>query len=63
VLHLTTVAEGIETDRQATGLVLLGCDTGQGYLFSKPQPAAELDDVMTASAWADRTLLPAGSRE
>ena len=49
VLHLTTVAEGIETTDQAPELVLLGCETGQGYLFSRPQPPAALDAVVTAA--------------
>jgi EAL domain-containing protein (putative c-di-GMP-specific phosphodiesterase class I) len=40
VLNLTTVAEGVETVEQATELQLLGCDTGQGYLFARPSPAA-----------------------
>ena len=48
VLHLTTVAEGIETPDQAAELLALGCDTGQGYLYAKPLPAAELDERMTA---------------
>jgi EAL domain-containing protein (putative c-di-GMP-specific phosphodiesterase class I) len=47
VLHLATVAEGIETPQQAAELLALGCDTGQGYLYAKPLPAAELDDRMT----------------
>jgi EAL domain-containing protein (putative c-di-GMP-specific phosphodiesterase class I) len=42
VLHLTTVAEGIETPEQAAELQMLGCDTGQGYLFARPLPPAEL---------------------
>ncbi len=36
-LNLTTVAEGIETRRQADILRRLGCDKGQGYLFGRPQ--------------------------
>ena len=48
VLHLGTVAEGIETTAQAEELLALGCDTGQGYLYAKPLPAGELDDRMTA---------------
>ena len=48
VLHLTTVAEGIETVEQAGELMMLGCDTGQGYLFAKPLPAEELTELMTA---------------
>ena len=47
VLHLTTVAEGIETTQQATELKHLGCDTGQGYLFAKPLPASELTKMLT----------------
>ncbi len=36
------VAEGIERDTQRARLRQLGCDDGQGYLFSKPLPADEL---------------------
>jgi EAL domain-containing protein (putative c-di-GMP-specific phosphodiesterase class I) len=46
VLHLTTVAEGIETAEQAAELQLLGCSIGQGYLFAKPLPPAELHDLL-----------------
>jgi EAL domain-containing protein (putative c-di-GMP-specific phosphodiesterase class I) len=46
VLHLTTVAEGIETAEQAAELQLLGCGTGQGYLFARPMPPAELQELM-----------------
>jgi EAL domain-containing protein (putative c-di-GMP-specific phosphodiesterase class I) len=49
VLHLGTVAEGIETTAQAEELLALGCDTGQGYLYAKPMPPADLDDRMTAT--------------
>ncbi|AGL20217.1 bifunctional diguanylate cyclase/phosphodiesterase [Actinoplanes sp. N902-109] len=46
-LHLTTVAEGIETTAQAAELQLLGCGIGQGYLFAKPLPAEEVLSVLT----------------
>ncbi|MDI6105740.1 GGDEF domain-containing phosphodiesterase [Actinoplanes sp. NEAU-A12] len=36
ILRLTTVAEGIETERQAAELLDLGSERGQGYLFSRP---------------------------
>ena len=39
-LGIGVVAEGIETERQAERLLELGCDLGQGYLFSRPVPAA-----------------------
>jgi diguanylate cyclase (GGDEF)-like protein len=35
-LDLRVVAEGIETVEVAERLVEIGCDTGQGYLFSRP---------------------------
>ena len=41
-LGLTTVAEGIERNDQRDRLRELQCPFGQGYLFSKPLPAAEL---------------------
>lgn len=42
-LNLSTVAEGVETLEQKILLHVLGCDIGQGYLFSKPLPLAELE--------------------
>ncbi|MDP9159293.1 MAG: bifunctional diguanylate cyclase/phosphodiesterase, partial [Acidobacteriota bacterium] len=35
-LHLHIIAEGIETEEQLNFLTDLGCEFGQGYLFSKP---------------------------
>ena len=42
-LHLRVVAEGVETDAQCQLLIELGCDELQGYLFSKPIRAHELE--------------------
>jgi PAS domain S-box-containing protein len=47
-LGLTTVAEGVESHEQAEMLLWLGCDTGQGWLFGKPQPAESLPAVLSA---------------
>jgi diguanylate cyclase (GGDEF)-like protein len=55
-LHLTTVAEGIETARQATTLRALGCSHGQGYLFGRPGPAR------TGSVVTQRTSAAAVTR-
>jgi diguanylate cyclase (GGDEF)-like protein len=41
-LELHVVAEGIETAEVCERLATMGCDTGQGYLISRPAPAAEL---------------------
>ena len=48
-LHLRTVAEGIETGAQADELLLLGCDTGQGYLYARPMPADDVETLLTRS--------------
>jgi len=45
-----TVAEGIETQAQADTLRQLGCDEFQGFLFSKPVPAAEFAALCRFSA-------------
>ena len=40
--HMTTTAEGVETQQQQQLLRALGCSEMQGYLFSPPKPAAEI---------------------
>ena len=42
-LNLIVIAEGIETWEQFRLLKDIGCDFGQGYLFSKPVSAHELN--------------------
>jgi len=41
MLDFTVVAEGVETEEQAKFLMLMRCDQAQGFLFSRPVPAAE----------------------
>lgn len=43
-MGLETVAEGVETIEQYHILQKLGCDTCQGYYFSKPLPVAEFEE-------------------
>lgn len=40
-LEIAVVAEGVETEEQASYLASLGCDILQGYLISKPLPLAD----------------------
>jgi EAL domain-containing protein (putative c-di-GMP-specific phosphodiesterase class I) len=44
-LNLRVIAEGIETWDQFKLLKGIGCDFGQGYLFSKPIPAIEFNKL------------------
>jgi len=50
-LHMTVVAEGIETESQRSRLLDMGCDEGQGFLFSKPV-SAEIAERSLASRLA-----------
>lgn len=43
-LGLAVIAEGIETEAQRTLLLQLGCHIGQGFFYSRPLPAAELEE-------------------
>lgn len=45
-LQLNIVAEGVETRDQLTFLRMQGCSAYQGYLFSKPVPAPQLQHLM-----------------
>jgi EAL domain-containing protein (putative c-di-GMP-specific phosphodiesterase class I) len=47
-LRIGVVAEGIETEEQFHILREIGCDVGQGYLFSRPVPASEAARLITA---------------
>jgi diguanylate cyclase (GGDEF)-like protein/PAS domain S-box-containing protein len=52
MMNVRTLAEGIETQEQCDALVALGCQFGQGYLFSHPMPGADV------AAWAARRIPP-----
>ena len=46
------VAEGVETEQQRAFLAQLGCAVGQGYLWSRPVPAAEFEKFCREAAIA-----------
>jgi diguanylate cyclase len=41
-LHLTVIAEGVESEPQRQALWELGCVAGQGHLFSRPLASARM---------------------
>jgi diguanylate cyclase (GGDEF)-like protein len=47
-LGLTVVAEGVETAEERRALRDEGCDAMQGFLYSKPLPATECGELLTA---------------
>jgi diguanylate cyclase (GGDEF)-like protein len=54
-LGLLTVAEGIETTDQRGHVTELGCDLGQGYLFSRPVDAETVLALMAGPGESRRT--------
>jgi diguanylate cyclase (GGDEF)-like protein len=45
--HMTTTAEGVETEQQRELLRALGCTEMQGYLFSRPRPVMEIRALLS----------------
>ena len=51
-MKMSVVAEGVENAEQLAFLREHGCDQMQGYFFSKPVPAVQLDALMRRQAAA-----------
>lgn len=45
-LNLSVIAEGVESKEQKDFLIANGCDTIQGYFYSKPVPAHDLEILL-----------------
>ena len=45
-VNLRAVAEGVESTPQLLALRKLGCEFGQGYLFSRPLPSTEIEALL-----------------
>lgn len=50
-MKMNLIAEGIETSEQLAQLKFLGCQFGQGYLFSKPLPSEEMVALLSAATY------------
>jgi diguanylate cyclase (GGDEF)-like protein/PAS domain S-box-containing protein len=51
-LHIHTIAAGVETAEQLAAVKSLGCTAAQGYLFSAPVPARELETLLRQGHWS-----------
>jgi len=49
-LGITTTAEGVETAEQLASLTSEGCNEFQGFLFSRPRPAADIARIIAEQA-------------
>lgn len=52
-LKMIVLAEGVETDEQNKLLTDLGCDLAQGYYYSKPCPAEEIEAMLIMPTHSD----------
>ncbi|HEU5271798.1 MAG TPA: EAL domain-containing protein, partial [Jatrophihabitans sp.] len=60
-LGVTTVAEGLEHFEQFMALRRIGCEVGQGFYFSEPVPATEVNRLLDAdaeTAWPKNAVQP-----
>ena len=61
-LGMITTAEGVETEEQLEILRAEGCMQVQGYLFSRPKPAAEIPAMLTPAPAAHPRGVSGGPR-
>ena len=58
--NATVVAEGVETLAQWEHLQTLGCSIAQGFFVGRPQPAADLMELLTQHPAGPFSSLPDG---
>jgi len=60
-LGLTVIAEGVETREQLEFLRANNCHAIQGYIFCKPQPPEEIEELLRRSNIESNVIEPVGS--
>lgn len=55
-LEMVVLAEGVETNEQNRLLTDLGCDLAQGYYYSKPCPASEIEAMLITPPHTDMAI-------
>jgi predicted signal transduction protein with EAL and GGDEF domain len=61
--HMTTTAEGVETQQQHELLRTLGCSEMQGYLFSPAKPGTEIRRMFLQACERPAAMSPSPGRE
>jgi EAL domain-containing protein (putative c-di-GMP-specific phosphodiesterase class I) len=51
MLDVRMLAEGIESREQLDALLKLGCDLGQGHLFSEPVSSEKAQSLLESGRW------------
>jgi len=62
-LKLKVVAEGVETEGQLALLISHQCDMIQGYFFSRPLPAEQIEELLATDQRLPIHLLRSGTRK
>ena len=55
-LGIATVAEGVQDEKQVERLLEIGCELGQGYFFSEPQPPTVIASLLGRQFDADASV-------